>query len=329
MLFTSEQSIKTLILIGFVTILGLPGIGTATSPLIYWVLGCLPLALLLFMDVRYRGVRALAETVVENRQVRFFAYFWLVFIVGILLAAFMNGGVGYATVPKYVALLLIFLALVSLQLTPAQLGLALMAWCAISTVPVVLGLLFDIDTYLVFWPSRVGSLLTPPGELWKAGVFVVPVMMWGVLFSKRCRWNCWVWVILGSLAIGFDGSRTAILAIAVFWLLFLLLDLIRSPDSRLKVTLRAVAMALVVSVSMGAVYPSPWNPVVVVQNLTVNAQELLVGLAGTGSSPEREVVTTKRDISSDPARIQLLREGVNPLLSTFHLVVGSVRPPYQ
>jgi hypothetical protein len=35
-------------------------------------------------------------------------------------------------------------------------------------------------------------------------------------------------------------------------------------------------MALVVSMSMGAIYPSSWNPVALVQNLNLDVQEALV-----------------------------------------------------
>ncbi|MBQ0831292.1 hypothetical protein [Marinobacter sp.] len=298
--------LKSFLIVAFITIFGLSGIRDYLTPAWYWVLGCSPFLVLGGLELRLRGFRGLVEELKGNSWVMWVALYWLIFIAGIAVAGIANAGVGLGAALKYAALLLVFLALSTLHINTQQVLVGLKAWAAFALCGVAGLFLFDATDYLIITPGRIGWALAFPGVLWKAGVFLLLWSIWQLLM-RPLNIGGLVWLFISALVMGFDGSRTGILIAAGAFLVFLVLALIRHRSCASVVLGRAVVLGLFIVVGMGAVNPSPWNPI------------------RWAPSISQSVVKTDvptREIAEDPVRLRMFKEAVSGSLGNFPLGAG-------
>ncbi|EPF2623191.1 hypothetical protein [Yersinia intermedia] len=142
---------------------------------------------------------------------------WLLFMAGIAAASLVNHSLGFYTLAKYLAFMLILAMLVVISpLTPKLLEKSLSAALIVSLIPLILLALFrQTDAMVILGDGRMGWLASWPGVIWKAGAFVWPFAVWRCLKQPHMR-NLLL-AFSAVLVMALDGSRTAILWIILVW----------------------------------------------------------------------------------------------------------------
>lgn len=97
---------------------------------------------------------------------------------------------------------------ISLRPTPAVLEGGLKALLVIATGGVALALLVP-DLAVLFRDGRSGWFGAWPGVLWKAGIFLLPIVVYRWLVGGAP--SCLLWIALAASIIALDGSRAGLL----------------------------------------------------------------------------------------------------------------------
>lgn len=142
---------------------------------------------------------------------------WLLFMAGIAAASLANHGLGFYTLAKYLAFMLVLAMLVVISpLTPKLLEKSLSAALIVSLIPLILLALFrQTDAMVILGDGRMGWLASWPGVIWKAGAFVWPFAVWRCLKQPHIR-NLLL-AFSAVLVMALDGSRTSMLWLVLVW----------------------------------------------------------------------------------------------------------------
>ncbi len=142
---------------------------------------------------------------------------WLLFIAGIVIAAYVNDGVGLYTVVKYLVFLLVLVGLVLITpLSAAFLEKSLCVALFISLAPLIFLILFgQLDTIVILGDGRMGWIASLPGVIWKVGACVWPFAVWHCL--KRFSFGNGMLALSAVVIMALDGSRTAMLWLVLVW----------------------------------------------------------------------------------------------------------------
>lgn len=244
---------------------------------------------------------------------------WLLFVVGIAFAAFMNNGTGLYTLTKYLAFMFVLLCLLLVSLSsPVLLEKALSIALVVSLVPLIILALFrQLDAMVILGDGRMGWLASWPGVIWKSGAFVWPFAVW------RClKWNNISSILLAfsaALTMALDGSRTSMLWLILVWISLTVIaifaktytQLIRTHLSLLLITLLSFLLIQPILLGWVSGHYAPSTDQSVAQRVEKNedtAGNLSHLLRETLNAPKK--ATADRLVKGDTSiRLQMLQTG--------------------
>ncbi|WMC11510.1 hypothetical protein PU634_03890 [Oceanimonas pelagia] len=146
---------------------------------------------------------------------------WLIFVSGIALAGWLHDGKGVYTIIKYLVIMLVLLGCILIQPTERQLEFSLYAGFVVSFLPLlILMLTRKHELLVILGDGRAGWYAAWPGVVWKTAALIWPMALWSYL-NKR-NWRCYLLVASSMLVVSIDGSRTAMLWMALTYILFFL-----------------------------------------------------------------------------------------------------------
>ncbi|WP_417522203.1 hypothetical protein [Marinobacter sp.] len=300
-----SRFMKSVFIALFITIFGLSGFRDYLTPALYWIVGCLPLLALGILELRLRGLGGLMAAITDNALTKWMGVFWILFIAGIVVAGTVNDIPFWMDTSKYLALALVFLALLAIGIEQKQVVFGLKVWAAIAVCAVGGLYWFEVSNLLVITPGRIAWILAYPGVLWKAGLFLLVWLLWRLLMGPLSVGRM-SWLFIAAVIMGFDGSRSGILIAAGAFLFFLLLALVRYKSKMPSVLSRAAIVGLLVILAMGTVNPSPWNPMYQLHQLMPVASTI-----DSGSAP------VVRELAEDSVRLKMLKVALSGSIANF------------
>lgn len=239
---------------------------------------------------------------------------WLLLCLGVAIAAALNDWQGIEALPKFVALLVVLVFFIQVRPTERIVLRALQS-LAVLAISVLLILLWGrVYSWLVLVPDRYGWIWSPPGVLWKAGIYLLPLLSWWVINARHSFMSRWSWLVVCGGLVGLDGSRTASLLVVVIWVFVISLGLARHGFKRVIIR-RASALAVVMMVSIGGINPSNINPV---SHIYSEFDALLH--SGEGSLDEGSAdddALKGRDIGEDSIRYAMVMDGLRGVVDHF------------
>ncbi|SMB83689.1 hypothetical protein SAMN05660772_00677 [Pasteurella testudinis DSM 23072] len=187
----------------------------------------------------------------------FIFLFWLLFMLGIAIAALENDGEGAYALIKYsffipILLILLIIPYVSSGLLDKALYIALF----LSLLPLISFILFRyLDAMVILGDGRMGWLASWPGVIWKIGAFIWPVAAWR--YMQKVSVSNVLLVFSSALIIALDGSRTAIVWMILVWLtLSIIVTYTNTQKTKNNQILVHCCLLLVVSISFAAIQPT-------------------------------------------------------------------------
>lgn len=211
------RSISSKFLLIFIALSLVGSIKIYTGASLYWAILLSFLMLAAWNSLLYKSLA-------QNLQILFVSLRpygpmfigWGLFIAGIAIAGFFNGGMGLYTIAKYIAILFVLLMLLMIGVSATQLEKALILALACSLIPLILLIIFRANNMLIILgDGRMGWLAIWPGVLWKVGAYIWPFSIWCCL--RRPNYANFLLAFAAILAMALDGSRTSMLWLILSW----------------------------------------------------------------------------------------------------------------
>lgn len=271
-----DFSFRVSVLSALLIVTLLSGIKTYLSSEVQWALS----GFFVFLWVIYSVVKN--KKTINKLDYGFFVFCilpWFSFIASIVFSSIINDMQGIHAAIKFFIIFIFLLSFVFFTPSVTELFNALIISAMFSLI-LFLGAFLIAGPELILHTSdnRYGWLLAPPGVLWYSGVYLIPVLIFKILIEFKVDFKYYFFLVVASLLVGLDGSRTGIVIIVVLLLFFSMLSVyIRGMSKDLLKRFFLLVFLLFLSVFI---------------NTTRNEVSI-------------------RDVSTDPVRLRMLKEGFN------------------
>ncbi|MEQ4664233.1 hypothetical protein ABN067_21995 [Providencia rettgeri] len=235
---------------------------------------------------------------------------WLLFIIGIGVAAFLNQGTGLYTIVKYLTFIFILMCLLLTPLSPTILQKTLNLTLMVSLIPLIILILSrQSDAIVILGDGRMGWVASWPGVIWKIGAIVWPFALWQCL-KKAAPFNVLL-AFCSILIIAIDGSRTAIIWFAFIWVFLTGISIFTKTHT--KPLLTHFSLLIITFITFSLIQPLLLGWVLGQYDPSING---LLNETQTINIPEEKTVDRlfKGDTST---RLQMLNIGWQQTLNSF------------
>ncbi len=191
-----------------------------------WLLIFSVFAALFLMLLMKKGLSDVVRVVILTfrNSWRYFI-FWILLVFSIVISSALNDWVGVYSAIKYIALAAVLLTL--LVFTPSSdLLLRIMMLVAVTALAAFLVVVVFLPEYMDRSVGRAGWIWMPAGVMWKAGIYLLPVLFWRLLV-KDITYLTLVSFSVCVFLLAIDGSRTGAVVFALSVLLLSLIYVMR------------------------------------------------------------------------------------------------------
>ncbi|MDH1444234.1 O-antigen ligase family protein [Pseudomonas sp. GD03721] len=232
---------------------------------VHWILVLSVVAALFLMLLMKKGVSDVVQVVILafRSSWRYFI-FWILLVFSIVISSALNDWAGVYSAVKYIALAAVLLAL--LVFTPSSdLLLRIMMFVAVTALAAFLVVVIFLPEYMDRSVGRAGWIWMPAGVMWKAGVYLLPVLFWRLL-AKDITYLTLVSFSVCVFLLAIDGSRTGAVVFALSVLLLSLIYVMRVGSYARALGILVGAILLAATARYVVLYCINYEAVVLVEH---------------------------------------------------------------